>query len=646
MSSSTIPQRKHATALLAVCLAFAFVAGGCNKVTLPRLEFGEEKSPGPSVPLRVRVELDPLLQQAALPYEDFCGSPQSIPVGKNLSVQLLADTRKVFQQVIAQDEPSLGLVADAVLSYTIEEQSYDLPILQPAVGASFPAKATIGVRVVLREADNGQEIFSTSVQGTGKWKVVSDSDGVDCELEGIVIPVQDALEEVSEQLVDTLRHSAQIQAAAVRLLAKRQVLARTAPQPTIQRSVPLVGGAPPIPGGISFRVLLEDGNRNRILEGGELVTMTVEVTNPGPGIAQGIMVALSGTPALVKHFNAPLSLGPLQAGERRQVTLTATLPSGIAEQQSELIVQLIGPNGLVPPTPKRFIAWVRPAGIADGGVEVLSVDVDHIPAKARGFERKNRFAVVVGIGTYRGEDSPSLAYAKRDAEVVAQYLQAVAGVPESNIRVLTDEFAVLSDLRDVFERWLPQQVVADSVIMIYVVGKGIARTKTGEVFLLPFEARSASRYRVYPLSHLLKTVGRLPGKAILFFDLSFPNRGARPPRLAWMAPKANRKKAVLIASSNVATPSVQFDRGQHGLFTYYWLKGLGGEADDDRNGIVGVTELYGYLKDRLPDATRVEGQKARSPVMVPKARGRIGLGAFPLGKVTHTGKRTHRTSTR
>ena len=636
--------QKLATVCLATCLGAALVAGGCSKLTLPRLVFEEETPQGPSVPLRVRVDLDPLLQQAAFPYTDACSAPQALPVGKRLSQLLLNDTRKVFQEVIDRDEPSLGIVADAVLQFTVEEQNYDLLIPGLVADAEFPAKATLRVRAVLQEADNGQEIFSTSVVGTGKWRVTTDPDGRDCELGGIGIPVDEALEDLSEQLVDSLRNSGQIQAAAVRLLAKRQVLARTAPQPTIQRSVPLVGGAPPIPGGISFRVLLEDGNRNRILEGGELVTMTVEVTNPGPGIAQGIMVALSGTPALVKHFNAPLSLGPLQAGERRQVTLTATLPSGIAEQQSELIVQLIGPNGLVPPTPKRFIAWVRPSGFVDGGVEVLSVDVDHIPAKARGFERKNRFAVVVGIGTYRGEDSPSLAYAKRDAEVVAQYLQAVAGVPESNIRVLTDEFAVLSDLRDVFERWLPQQVVADSVVMIYVVGKGIARTKTGEVFLLPFEARSASRYRVYPLSHLLKTVGRLPGKAILFFDLSFPNRGARPPRLAWMAPKANRKKAILIASSNVATPSVQFDRGQHGLFTYFWLKGLGGEADDNRNGIVGVTELYGYLKDRLPDATRVEGQQARSPVMVPKARGRIGLGAFPLGKVTHTVRRTRGSS--
>jgi len=233
--------QKLATVCLVTCLGAALVAGGCSKLTLPRLEFGAEKPQAPSVPLRVRVELDPLLQQAALPYEDFCGSPQSIPVGKKLREQILADTRKVFQEIIDRDEPSLGLVADAVLYFTMEEQSYDLPILHRSAGKEYPAKATIGVRAVLREGQDGPEVFNSSVRGTGKWRVVSDPDGIDCELEGIAIPVNEALEDLSDQLVDRLRHSAQIQAAAVRLLAKRQVLARTAPQPTIQRSVPLAG---------------------------------------------------------------------------------------------------------------------------------------------------------------------------------------------------------------------------------------------------------------------------------------------------------------------------------------------------------------------------------------------------------------------
>jgi len=170
------------------------------------------------------------------------------------------------------------------------------------------------------------------------------------------------------------------------------------------------------------------------------------------------------------------------------------------------------------------------------------------------------------------------------------------------------------------------------------VGKGLARKNSGEVYLLPYEARSASRYRVYPLAHIVKTLDRLPSKsAVLFFDLSFSNKpGASPRKLAWLNAQASGKgRAVIIASSGVAIPSAQFDRGQHGLFTYYLLKGLRGGADADRDGSVAVAELFRYLKDRLPAAARTEGQQSRTPVMIPPLSTGSRLGSIPLGKVSN-----------
>ena len=512
----------------------------------------------------------------------------------------------------------------------------DLYIPRRESWGEYPAKATLRLRMVLTEAPDGQEIFAGSVKGTGKWRVTTDEGGVDCKLEGVVIPINDALDELSDQLVDRLRRAPEIQAASVRLLAKRQVVASRLPQPTVPPQVLPVGADHRLPQGLSFRVLLEDENRNRIFEGNEKSTIQVEVMNPGPRGAQGVAVALSGTPALVQQFQSPVSVGTLQAGEHKQVTLAATLPPDISEQQSELVVQVIEASGLGLPSPKRFIAWVRPAGDAGDSVEVLSVDVDHIPAKVPGFERKNMYAVVVGIGTYRGDRSPSLPYAKRDAEVVAQYLQTVTGIPEPNVRVLTDEYAVLSDLRESFEGWLPRKVTKDSIVLVYVIGKGLARKNSGEVYLLPYEARSASRYRVYPVAHIMKTLDRLPSKsAVLFFDLSFSNKAGAPPRkLAWLDAKASRKnRAVIIASSDVAVPSVQFERGQHGLFTYHVLKGLQGSADKDKNGSISVGELFRYLKTRLHEAVRPEGEQAPTAVMIPHLPAGSRLGTLPIGNV-------------
>ncbi len=263
---------------LLASLSVVLAASACSKLTLPRLEFGKEEPQAPCVPLRVQGELDPSVQQAAFPYRDSCDSPQVLPVGTRLSQMLLTDARKVFQEVIDRDEPGLGIVADAVLRFSVEEQDYELSIPRREAWAEYPATATLRLRVILRDAQDGQEIFSGSIKGTGKWKVASDVDGTACELEGVVIPVNDALEELSDQLVDRLRHSAEIQAAAVRLLARRQVLASRFPQLTVPPQAPSVAADHPLPQGLTFRVLLEDENRNRIFEGNEKLTTTLDMS--------------------------------------------------------------------------------------------------------------------------------------------------------------------------------------------------------------------------------------------------------------------------------------------------------------------------------------------------------------------------------
>ena len=630
---------------LLACVCLVLLATACSKFNVPRLEFGEEEAIDPSVPLRVRIDLGPSVTGAAFPYKDACGAETVFPIGARLSEMLLADARKVFQEVIDRDDPSRGVVADAVLQFTVEEHTYQLSIPRLESWATYPAEAKLRIRATLREAQGqpgqgGQEsgkVYSASFTGTGQWKVVSDADGIACELEGIGIPVNDALDEVSEQLVEALRLSPRIHAAATRLLAGRMGASQGFGQPGPPSRTSQVRPDDQVPPGLSFRVLLEDENGNRILEGGETVTLQVEVTNGGPAAAPEVAITLSGTAVLVQQFQNPAPLGTLEVGDRRHVTLMATLPAGITEQQSELVVRVTQAGSPVAPAPKRFIAWVRPAQNSDGSAEVLSVDVDQIPGQVAGFVRKNMYAVVVGIGTYRGDRSPSLAYAKRDAEVVAQYLQAVAGVPEENVLVLTDEYAVLGDLREAFERWLPKRVRKDSLVLVYVVGNALARKKTGEVYLLPYEGRSLSRYRVYPVAHLLSTLEKLPAKAsLLFLDLSFAHdAGAPPPRLLWRDTHAGRKtKAVLVASSGVASQSLRFDRGQHGLFTYYFLKGLQGEADANGSGSISLAELFRYLVVRLPQASLDQGHQARIPVMVPPVPAGSRPGAILVGRVS------------
>jgi uncharacterized caspase-like protein len=43
--------------------------------------------------------------------------------------------------------------------------------------------------------------------------------------------------------------------------------------------------------------------------------------------------------------------------------------------------------------------------------------------------------------------------------------------------------------------------------------------------------------------------------------------------------------------------------GGHGVFTYYLLRGLGGEADSDGDGVVTFMEIVDFVRDRVAGDT-------------------------------------------
>jgi hypothetical protein len=75
-----------------------------------------------------------------------------------------------------------------------------------------------------------------------------------------------------------------------------------------------------------------------------------------------------------------------------------------------------------------------------------------------------------------------------------------------------------------------------------------------------------------------------------------------------------------------------YERGRHGLFTYYLLKGLHGAADVDRDGTVVAGELCTYTGGRVSQAARDLFGNEQEPLCLPPA----GQGAMvriqPLAK--------------
>lgn len=613
-----------------VVLLAALAGFGCGqKLVFPRLEFKASESKTPSIPLTVRLDIPDALKQAQLFYKDSCGVPQGIPLGERLAEQVKADAAGVFEKTFVGGPKD---PADAVLSAAIETAEVSLNIPRREIG-EYKMTALVRLRVTMVDAE-GKSLFNEAIKGEGKWTVTTD--GTECTVRGLMLPVTEAMEKLSDRTVEELTQGVKIRDWAIRLQTRKEMTAGG--RPGGGAPAPQAGtGDPPT---LSFRASLEDENRNQVLDVGEKVVIRVEVANSGPGVARGVAVLLSGTPALVKEFTNPTMLGDIQPGEKKQVAITTTLSASLAEQQAELMIQITEAGGFGPPTRKRFVASVKPKEGSVETVEVLSIDVDQIPPRVQGFDRRTSYAVVVGIGGYREEGVPKLKYAKRDAEVVAKHLTALAGYSPENVRVLTDERALLVDLQEVFEDWLPRLAASSGAVFVYLVGNAVLNPESGDMILVPYEGRQDLARRGYSLKRLQEVLSRLPSRLnLVFADLSFPadRTGAGPRSIPWSAGRPGGKNRTIIAGSSSANgPSLSFDAGQHGLFTYHFLKAVRGQADANNNGWVELGEIVSYLREQVPKGA-AELKREQAPVVSPDVDPNGPIGTYPVSKAKRRG---------
>ncbi len=612
--------------LISLVVLLAALAGfGCGqKLVFPRLEFKSDEPQIPSIPLTVRLDIPDAFKQTQLFYKDSCGVSQGIPLGERLAEQVKADAAGVFEKTFVGGPKD---PADAVLSAAIEtsELTLNIPRREPN---EYKMTVLVRLRITMTDSE-GRSLFNGAVKGEGKWNVTTD--GIECTVRGLMLPVTEALEKLSDRTVEELAQSVKVRDWAMRLQTRKEMTAGGVQAP------PAGAGDPPT---LSFRASLEDENRNQILNAGEKVVVRVEVANSGPGVARGVTVVLSGTPDLVKEFTNPTLLGDLQPGEKKQAVITSLLPASLSDQQAELQVQVTEAGGFGPPTQKRFAASVKSKEGSVETVEVPSSDVDQIPPRASGFDRRTSYAVVVGIGGYREEGVPKLKYAKRDAEVVAKHLMALAGYAPENVRVLTNERALLVDLQETFEDWLPRMAASSGVVFVYLVGNAVLNPENGTIVLMPYEGRQDQARRGYSLKRLQEVLARLPSKLnLVFADLSFPadKTGASPRPILWNAGGPDGKnRTIIVGSSSTNGPSLSFDAGQHGLFTYHFLKAVRGQADTDNNGWVDVGEIVAYLREQVAKGA-VALKREQVPVVSPDVAPDGPIGTYPVSKAKRRG---------
>ncbi|TAJ10764.1 MAG: peptidase C14 [Nitrospirae bacterium] len=255
---------------------------------------------------------------------------------------------------------------------------------------------------------------------------------------------------------------------------------------------------------------------------------------------------------------------------------------------------------------------------------VPASDVDQPPA-VRAKPRENAYAVVIGIDTYRNK-LPKADYASHDAEIMGTYLTNVMGYEEENVAVLLNDRAAKTDLEKYIEHWLPKRVEPGASVFIYFSGHGAPNPKTGDAYLVPYDGDPAFVDATgYPLKRLYDQVGKLQAKEIVvMLDSCFSGaggrsviaKGMRPMVLSVENPVLAGGKTVVLAASQGDQVSSTYDQKGHGLLTYFFLKGLQGEADRNKDGSVDLAELFSYLKPQVERKARRDFNNEQTPQLL------------------------------
>ena len=248
--------------------------------------------------------------------------------------------------------------------------------------------------------------------------------------------------------------------------------------------------------------------------------------------------------------------------------------------------------------------------------EQTLVDID-IPPKTE-MRNPDALAVVIGIENY--QYVPDATYAYNDAEVFREYLSETLGFKKQRIKIATNSKATQAELNKLLgsNGWLSRNIVkGKSDLVVYFSGHGISNQTDQSTGILPFDVDP--NYAIgLPLSKLYENLSKMGAKSVtVYLDACFTGQtrdskmliaDARP--IIITPKKGNFPSNINVFSASSGSQiSGALKEKEHGLFTYYLLKGMSGDADTNKDKSIQLNELSKYVSKNVKDQAAINGRE-------------------------------------